>query len=103
MPTLALNFSRPSAQFLLRCCNFRRLGRDGRRRVHMACRDAARWFATEVASMEQFELLSDGSTMPLVTRTLTHDQAWDLHDLSSWLREGVWQVPPIRCWRTCKT
>jgi glutamate decarboxylase len=93
MPTLALNFSRPGAQVLLQYYNFLRLGRDGYRRVHAACRDAARRFATEIAAMEQFELLSDGSTMPLVTWTLTHERPWDLHDLSSRMRERGWQVP----------
>src|SRR2546426_3823116 len=93
MPTLALNFSRPGAQVLLQYYNFLRLGPDGHRRVHAACRDAARHFATEIAEMEQFELLSDGSTMPLVTWTLSHDRAWDLHDLSARLRERGWQVP----------
>ena len=93
MPTLALNFSRPGAQVLLQYYNFLRLGREGYRRVHAACRDAARHFATEIAEMEEFELLSNGSTMPLVTWTLTGERDWDLHDLSARLRERGWQVP----------
>jgi len=93
MPTLALNFSRPGAQVLLQYYNFLRLGREGYRRVHAACRDAARRFATEIAEMEEFELLSNGSTMPLVTWTLTGERDWDLHDLSARLRERGWQVP----------
>ena len=93
MPTLAINFSRPGAQVLLQYYNFLRLGRDGYRRVHAACRDAARRFSKEIAAMEAFELVSDGSTMPLVTWTLTQDRPWDLHDLSAKLRERGWQVP----------
>jgi glutamate decarboxylase len=93
MPTLALNFSRPGAQVLLQYYNFLRLGRDGYRRVHAACRDTAQRFAAEIAAMDPFELVSDGSAMPLVTWTLRKPQAWDLHDLSAKLRERGWQVP----------
>jgi glutamate decarboxylase len=93
MPTLALNFSRPGAQVLLQYYNFLRLGRDGYRRVHAACRDTAQRFAAEIAVMDPFELVSDGSAMPLVTWTLRKPQAWDLHDLSAKLRERGWQVP----------
>jgi glutamate decarboxylase len=93
MPTLALNFSRPGAQVLLQYYNFLRLGRDGYRRVHAACRDAAKRFSEEIAAMDAFELISDGSTMPLVTWTLHDERPWDLHDLSAKLRERGWQVP----------
>ena len=45
--------------------------------------------------MEPFEVLTDGSDMPLVTWTLKDGYAdrWDLHDLSAKLRERGWQVP----------
>ena len=45
--------------------------------------------------MEPFEVLNDGSDMPLVTWTLKdgHTDRWDLHDLSAKLRERGWQVP----------
>ena len=44
--------------------------------------------------MDAFEVLTDGSDMPLVTWTLTEGQRpWDLHDLSAKLRERGWQVP----------
>ena len=93
MPTLAINFSRPGAQVLLQYYNFLRLGREGYRRVHAACRDSAQRFANEIDSMDAFELISDGSTMPLVTWTLGETRPWDLHDLSAKLRERGWQVP----------
>ncbi len=95
MPTLALNFSRPGAQVLLQYYNFLRLGREGYRRVQQACKDAAQYLAAELVKMGPFELLSDGSDMPLITWTLTQDASpnWDLHDLSAKLRERGWQVP----------
>jgi glutamate decarboxylase len=94
MPTLALNFSRPGAQVLLQYYNFLRLGREGYRRVMQASKDAARFLAAELAKLDHFEVLTDGSDMPLVTWT-TDDRkrVWDLHDLSAKLRERGWQVP----------
>ena len=94
MPTLALNFSRPGAQVLLQYYNFLRLGREGYRRVMQAAKEAAKYFAGELAKMGAFEVLTDGSDMPLVTWTLDGaDRTWDLHDLSAKLRERGWQVP----------
>ena len=52
MPTLAINFSRPGAQVLLQYYNFLRLGREGYRRVHAACRDSAQRFANEIDAMD---------------------------------------------------
>jgi glutamate decarboxylase len=94
MPTLALNFSRPGAQVLLQYYNFLRLGREGYRRVMQASQDAARYLAAELAKLEHFEVLTDGSDMPLVTWTTDNrDRVWDLHDVSARLRERGWQVP----------
>jgi glutamate decarboxylase len=95
MPTLAINFSRPGAQVLLQYYNFLRLGFDGYRRVQQACRDTAKRFAERLAAMGPFELLTDGSELPLVTWTLAEGQGenWDLHDLSEKLRARGWQVP----------
>ena len=95
MPTLAINFSRPGAQVLLQYYNFLRLGREGYRRVHQACKDAALHLSGELAGMDAFDVLADGSDMPLVTWTLSEGRRrhWDLHDLSAKLRERGWQVP----------
>jgi glutamate decarboxylase len=94
MPTLALNFSRPGAQVLLQYYNFVRLGREGYRRVMQASKDAARYLAAELAGLDQFDVLSAGSDMPLVTWTTDdRERAWDLYDLSAKLRERGWQVP----------
>ena len=44
--------------------------------------------------MDAFEVLTDGSDMPLVTWTTDGRSGnWDLHDLSAKLRERGWQVP----------
>jgi glutamate decarboxylase len=95
MPTLAINFSRPGAQVLLQYYNFLRLGREGYRRVHQACKGAALHLSGELAGMDAFDVLADGSDMPLITWTLSEGRRrhWDLHDLSAKLRERGWQVP----------
>ena len=61
--------------------------------MQAACRDAAQRFANEIEAMDAFELVSDGSAMPLVTWTLAEARPWDLHDLSAKLSERGWQVP----------
>lgn len=95
MPTFALNFSRPGAQVLLQYYNFLRLGRQGYYQVQKTCQDVAHFVAHEIEDMGMFELLSDGSDIPVFAWRLkpnARDQ-WDLHDLSHLLRERGWQVP----------
>ena len=68
---------------LLQYYNFLRLGREGYRSVMRASQDAARLLAAELAKMGPFEVLSDGSDMPLVMWTTDDaERPWDLHDLS---------------------
>jgi glutamate decarboxylase len=95
MPTLAINFSRPGAQVLLQYYNFLRLGFDGYRRVQQASQDVALYLSSAVAKMGPFELLSDGSDLPVFAWRLGQNcnGMWDLHDLSNHLREKGWQVP----------
>ena len=95
MPTLAINFSRPGAQVLLQYYNFLRLGFDGYRRVQQASQDVALHLSGAIADMGPFELLSDGSDLPVFAWRLgpNCNGLWDLHDLSNQLREKGWQVP----------
>jgi glutamate decarboxylase len=95
MPTFGLNFSRPGAQVLLQYFNFLRLGRNGYTRVQRACRDVAVHLSGEIAKMGMFELLSDGSDIPVFAWRLRegYTRMWDLYDLSNKLRERGWQVP----------
>ena len=95
MPTLALNFSRPGAQVLLQYYNFLRLGFEGYRQVQQASQDVAVRLSTAIAEMGPFELLSDGTDLPVFAWRLGPNCSgmWDLHDLSNELREQGWQVP----------
>ncbi len=94
MPTLALNFSRPGAQVLLQYYNFLRLGWQGYYEVQHTCQTVARFLARNIGSMPMFEVLSDGSDLPVLAWKLkAANDRWNLYDLSHLLRERGWQVP----------
>ncbi|MGN8024681.1 glutamate decarboxylase [Microbacterium sp. 22242] len=95
MPTLALNFSRPGAQVLLQFYLFLRLGREGYAEVQGTSRAVARYLADGIGAMDEFELISDGSTIPVFAWRLKegHTENWTLYDLSDRLRMRGWLVP----------
>ena len=94
MPTFALNFSRPGNQIAAQYYNFLRLGFEGYRRVQQASRDVARYLADAIASIEPFELITDGSELPVFAFTIDRDITnWSVFDLSERLRDRGWLVP----------
>jgi len=95
MPTFALNFSRPGSQVAAQYYNFVRLGFEGYRQVQLSCQQVARYIAAEVAAMGPFELLSDGSDLPVVTFKLADPAAanYSVFDVSERLRQRGWLVP----------
>jgi glutamate decarboxylase len=95
MPTFALNFSRPGAQVLLQYYLFLRLGFEGYRSVQAASRDVATYLSGAIGRMEPFELVSDGSDIPVFAWRLKdkHKGKWTLYDLSDRLRMRGWLVP----------
>jgi glutamate decarboxylase len=94
MPTFALNFSRPGAQVAAQYYNFLRLGWDGYRHVQQTAQDIARYLSGEIGKLGQFELLSDGSDLPVFAFKLRDDvDAYSVFDVSERLRTRGWQVP----------
>ncbi len=94
MPTFALNFSRPGGHVAAQYYNFVRLGFDGYRRVQQSCQDVAMYLSGEVAKLGPFELLSDGSDLPVFAFRLRDDvTAYTVFDLSERLRMRGWLVP----------
>jgi glutamate decarboxylase len=94
MPTFALNFSRPGAQVAAQYYNFLRLGFRGYHAVHQTCQDIAKHLSGEIAKMGPFELLTDGSDLPVFAFTLKHDvTGYSVFDISERLRMRGWQVP----------
>ncbi|HEY1642486.1 MAG TPA: glutamate decarboxylase [Streptosporangiaceae bacterium] len=93
MPTFALNFSRPGGNVVAQYYNFLRLGFEGYRKVQQACQDVARHLAAQIAAMGPFELLSDGTELPVLAFRLAGDAGYTVFDLSERLRQRGWLVP----------
>jgi glutamate decarboxylase len=94
MPTFALNFSRPGAQVAAQYYNFLRLGHSGYLHVQQTCRDIALHLSAEIAKIGPFELLTDGSDLPVFAFKLRDDVAgYSVFDVSERLRMRGWQVP----------
>ncbi len=94
MPTFALNFSRPGSNVVAQYYNFLRLGFEGYQRVQQSCQNIAIHLSAEIAKMGPFELLTNGSDLPVFTFKLRDDITnYDVFDLSERLRQRGWQVP----------
>ena len=97
MPTFALNFSRSGSQVVGQYYAFLRLGFDGFRRVQQACRDTARWLASRIEEMAAFELVTDGSELPVFAfcrpEGADGEDGFTVFDVSDELRRHGWQVP----------
>jgi glutamate decarboxylase len=94
MPTFALNFSRPGSQVAAQYYNFIRLGFDGYRRVQQNCQDIALYMSGEMAKIGPFELISDGSDLPVFAVRLREDvNSYTVFDISERLRTRGWLVP----------
>ncbi|MFC9496120.1 glutamate decarboxylase [Streptomyces sp. NPDC056982] len=94
MPTFALNFSRPGAQVVAQYYTFLRLGREGYRAVQQSTRNVARDLAERIESIGDFQLITRGDQLPVVTFTTAPDvKAYDVFDVSRRLREFGWLVP----------
>jgi glutamate decarboxylase len=94
MPTFALNFSRSGANVAAQYYNFLRLGFHGYQRIQRACQDVAMHLSGQIARMEPFELLSDGSDLPVLAFRIRDESAgFTVFDLSERLRTRGWLVP----------
>jgi glutamate decarboxylase len=94
MPTFALNFSRPGNQVAAQYYNFLRLGFDGYQRVQQTCRDVAMYASDAVAKLGPFELLTDGSELPVFAFAIKGgDRPYTVFDVSDRLRDRGWLVP----------
>ena len=95
MPTFALNFSRPGNQVVAQYYNFLRLGKDGYRRIHQTSQDVAQHLSKQLVAMGLFEILHDGSDLPVLSWRIKDDAQvnFDVFALSDRLRMSGWQVP----------
>jgi glutamate decarboxylase len=93
MPTFTLNFSRPGNQIVGQYYNFVRLGREGYTRIMETLRDITLYLSGEIARMGPFEVVSDGSAMPVMAFRIKGEQPYTVFHVSDQLRTGGWQVP----------
>jgi len=94
MPTFALNFSRPGAQVAAQYYNFLRLGYSGYKHVQQTAQGIALHLSGEIGKIGPFELLSDGSDLPVFAFKLRDDvDKYSVFDISERLRMRGWQVP----------
>lgn len=97
LPNFALNFSRPGNQVIAQYYNFLRLGKQGYRQIQQACRDTAMYLSGEIAKIGPFELITNGSDIPVFAWKLkdkiTDRYNYTLFDLADKLRERGWLVP----------
>ncbi len=98
MPTFTLNFSRPGNQVVGQYYNFLRLGRAGYTHVMQTLSETARWLSDQLRDSGHFDVISDGSAIPVVAFKLSGDApsgGWGYteFDVSAGLRTYGWQVP----------
>jgi glutamate decarboxylase len=93
MPTFTLNFSRPGNQIIGQYYNFLRLGRDGYTQVMTTLRDVAVQLAGRIAALGPYELVSDGTAIPVIAFALRDSSRYTVFDVSNRLRSHGWQVP----------
>ncbi len=93
MPTFTLNFSRPGNQIVGQYYNFVRLGREGYTRIMETLRDVATHMAAGIGEMGPFEIVSDGSAIPVLSFRMKDAAPYTVFHISDQLRTGGWQVP----------
>src|SRR5215216_211883 len=94
MPTFALNFSRPGSEVVAQYFMFLSLGFEGYRIVQQASQDVARHIAQRIAQIGPFELITDGSELPVFAFTVAPEiENYTVFDVSARLREFGWLVP----------
>jgi glutamate decarboxylase len=93
MPTFTLNFSRPGNQIVGQYYNFIRLGRSGYIKVMETLQGIAQTLAKHIGEMGPFDVVSDGTDIPVLSFTVKDDLPYTAFDVSDRLRYNGWQVP----------
>jgi glutamate decarboxylase len=96
MPDLAINFSRPGGQVCCQYYNFLRLGKQGYAKIQQACQNVALYLSREIAEIGPFEIIHDGSDIPVLSWRVKGGgtiNGHSLFDLSERMRNRGWQVP----------
>jgi len=92
MSTFTLNFSRPGNQTLGQYYNFVRFGFEGYREIMGSLQWGVQRLSKQIEEIGPFEILSDGTDIPVVTFALKDPKNCTVYDVSSRLRNRG-QVP----------
>ncbi|WP_221938171.1 glutamate decarboxylase [Streptomyces benahoarensis] len=100
MPTFTLNFSRPGNQVVGQCYKFVRLGREGYTKVMTGLRDTAHYLADGIAKLGVFDVISDGTDIPVVSFKLSDASRFTVFHVSTNCAATAGRYPPTPCRRT---
>jgi len=93
MPTFTLNFSRSGNQVVGQYYNFIRLGVAGYTQVMESLRDTALMLSERISRIDNMEMITDGSALPVLAFRLTGDPGFTVFDISHELRARGFLVP----------
>ncbi len=93
MPTFTLNFSRPGNQVVGQYYNFVRLGVAGYTQIMESLRDTALMLSGEISKIDNMEIITDGSAIPVLSFQVVGDPGFTVFDISHELRARGFQVP----------
>ncbi|MCK0090965.1 glutamate decarboxylase [Rhodococcus sp. F64268] len=93
MPTFTLNFSRSGNQVVGQYYNFIRLGVAGYTQIMESLRDTALMLSREISGIDDMEIITDGSAIPVLSFRLVGDPGFTVFDISHELRARGFQVP----------
>lgn len=93
--SIAINFSHSGAHIVAQYYNFIRFGFYGYKKIMEGVRKVSIALADEISSTGFFEIINDGSQLPIVCWKLNDEikTDWSLYDLESVLAKHGWQVP----------
>jgi glutamate decarboxylase len=94
MPTFSLNFSRPGSEVVAQYFMFMSLGRDGYTAMMQHLQAVAMHISAGVAEIGPYDLISDGSELPVFAFALKPEVTnYTVFEVSDRLRERGWLVP----------
>jgi glutamate decarboxylase len=103
MPTFNLNFSRPGSEVIAQYFMLMSLGHEGYKVVQGASRRVAQLISKGVSEIGPYELITDGSDLPVFAFTTKPEvENYTVFDVSLRLRERGWLVPAYTFPENCE-
>lgn len=93
LPTFTLNFSRSASGVVAQYYNFLRLGREGYTSIMKNLKSTSDFITRELNKFEEFDLIENKRTLPLVAWKVKENVGFDAFQLSDKLKEFGWFIP----------